>query len=117
MNEDELYVRDADLLGEDLLDEDDLFTPDLEYRISRRRLLEIAGATSAGAAILGSGLGSVAQAAAVREIHWAKSPVNFVFVDTQEPSHIDPALDNEFDGFGVTRNIYDPLVWTDEARS
>jgi peptide/nickel transport system substrate-binding protein len=115
MNDDEFYLHNADALQDE--SEDDLFRPGLETQISRRRLLEIAGATSAGAAILGSGLSGVARAAAIPDITWERSPVNFVFVDTQEPSHLDPAIEEEFDAFTVTRNIYDPLVWTDEAKS
>jgi peptide/nickel transport system substrate-binding protein len=43
--------------------------------------------------------------------------VSFVFACTQDPTHLDPALTGEFDAYTVYRNIYDPLVWTDEANS
>src|SRR5579884_1659886 len=85
----------------------------LDTPLSRRQLLRIAGSATASAALLTAGLGATAQAAGIQ---WAKPPVTFVFVDTQEPSKFDPALQEEFDAFTVSRNIYDPLVWTDEAR-
>jgi peptide/nickel transport system substrate-binding protein len=48
---------------------------------------------------------------------WAKAPVTFVYADSGEPSHIDPALIVDFWSFSVTRNCYDPLVEIDEAKS
>jgi peptide/nickel transport system substrate-binding protein len=44
---------------------------------------------------------------------WATSPVDFVYAGLS-PTHIDPALANDLDSFTVTRNLYDPLVWTDD---
>jgi peptide/nickel transport system substrate-binding protein len=99
------------------MDQDELsgrISTHLETPFSRRRLLGAAGVAAAAALAPAGRLGNRAEAASIT---WAKAPVTFVFVDTQEPSHLDPAIGNEFDGFTVTRNIYDPLVWTDEANS
>ncbi|HEX3722019.1 MAG TPA: ABC transporter substrate-binding protein, partial [Nitrolancea sp.] len=48
---------------------------------------------------------------------WAKAPVTFVYADSAEASHIDPALIVDFWSFTVTRNCYDPLVEIDETKS
>jgi peptide/nickel transport system substrate-binding protein len=81
--------------------------------LSRRQILALMGSASVSAFLLGSGIGASAQAAGTV---WEKPPVNFVFVDTMEPTHLDPAGEEEFDAFAVIRNIYDPLVWMDERR-
>jgi peptide/nickel transport system substrate-binding protein len=90
------------------------------YPLSRRRFLgglgSIAVAGTVGAGLSGCGTSSTASAPPVGK-GWAKGPVTFTFLDTQEPTHLDPALQTEFDEFTVTRNVYDPLVWPDEATS
>lgn len=48
---------------------------------------------------------------------WAKAPVTFVYADSGEASHIDPALVVDYWSFSVTRNTYDPLVEIDEAKA
>jgi peptide/nickel transport system substrate-binding protein len=47
---------------------------------------------------------------------WAPAPVTFVYADSADVSHIDPALITDFWSFSVTRNTYDPLVEIDETR-
>jgi peptide/nickel transport system substrate-binding protein len=91
------------------------------YQLSRRQFLgglggmAAAGSLAAGLSACGSGSSSTTAATAGKS--WARPPVTFTFLDTQEPTHLDPALETEFDEFTVTRNIYDPLVWPDEATS
>ena len=101
-------------------------------RISRRRLLTAAGAIagSAGitAALAACGGGSSSKTATsstsggtqgspTGNEGWATAPVTFVYADSGEPSHIDPALIVDFWSFSVTRNTYDPLVEIDETKS
>ena len=50
------------------------------------------------------------QAAATTNTAWAPAPVTFVYADSADVSHIDPALITDFWSFSVTRNAYDPLV-------
>ncbi len=94
--------------------------------MSRRGFLGVAGSASVtmlvaacGSSVLTKSIvpsGSAAVSSATTQ-NWAKAPVSFVFLDTMEPSFLDPALQNEFDAFVVSRNIYDPLVWADETTS
>jgi peptide/nickel transport system substrate-binding protein len=107
-------------------------------RLSRRQLLKGAGAVagSAGlaAALAACGGGSsktptsaASSGGASTAVgsqgtpqgggEWAKSPVTFVYADSAEASHIDPALIVDFWSFTVTRNCYDPLVEIDETKS
>lgn len=46
---------------------------------------------------------------------WAEAPVRFVWVDTAEPTSIDPALVQDTSSFSVTRNVYEPLIEIDPA--
>jgi peptide/nickel transport system substrate-binding protein len=87
----------------------------LRAPIDRRRFLGIAGATSLTAVLAACGAGTTTAGKTGKG--WAKAPITFVFLDTQDPSHLDPALEDEFDSFNMIRNVYDPLVWTDEAES
>lgn len=48
---------------------------------------------------------------------WAAAPVTFVFLDTQDPSHLDPAYGTEFDEFHVHRAVFEPLVDVDDAKA
>lgn len=86
----------------------------LDNPMSRRHFLAAAGSFSVATVLAACGT-STGTTSGTRQ--WAKAPITFVFVDTQEPSHLDPALVNEFDAFSIIRNIYDPLTWTDEASS
>jgi peptide/nickel transport system substrate-binding protein len=45
---------------------------------------------------------------------WATGKVQFVHAGLG-PAHIDPAQVTDLDSFTVSRNIYDPLVWTDSS--
>jgi ABC-type transport system substrate-binding protein len=45
---------------------------------------------------------------------WQTGNVQFVHAGLA-PSHIDPAQVADYDSFTVSRNIYDPLVWTDST--
>lgn len=83
--------------------------------MTRRHFLGAAGSFSLMTVLAACGTPTTTSPSGTRQ--WAKAPVTFVFVDTQEPSHLDPAIVNEFDAFSVIRNIYDPLTWTDEANS
>ncbi len=56
------------------------------------------------------------QAAASTNTAWAPPPVTFVYADSADVSHIDPALITDFWSFSVTRNAYDPLVEIDETK-
>ena len=47
---------------------------------------------------------------------WAPAPVTFVYADSADVSHIDPALITDFWSFSVTRNTYEPLVEVDETK-
>src|SRR5947209_16834738 len=51
-----------------------------------------------------------AQPAAQATTGWAPAPVTFVYADSADVSHIDPALITDFWSFSVTRNTYEPLV-------
>ena len=42
---------------------------------------------------------------------WAASPVRMVYAGLA-PTHIDPRQATDLDSFTVTRNLYDPLVWS-----
>src|SRR6202021_457135 len=42
---------------------------------------------------------------------WATSPVRLVYAGLA-PTHIDPRQATDLDSFTVTRNLYDPLVWS-----
>ncbi|HEX4214215.1 MAG TPA: ABC transporter substrate-binding protein [Candidatus Dormibacteraeota bacterium] len=95
----------------------DLVFRELRGRMDRRRFLGVAGATSLSAVLAACGASAGPASGKKNGKAWAKAPVTFVFLDTQDPSHLDPALEDEFDSFNMIRNVYDPLVWTDEARS
>jgi peptide/nickel transport system substrate-binding protein len=55
------------------------------------------------------------QSATQEEPTWAEAPVQFVWVDTAEPTTIDPAIVQDTSSFSVTRNIYEPLVEIDPS--
>ena len=75
----------------------------------RRRLLAVVlGLTAVAATACGSGSSSGASGG------WQQGPVTFVHAGSAAPTHIDPAQAVDLDSFTVTRNLYDPLVWTDE---
>jgi peptide/nickel transport system substrate-binding protein len=85
--------------------------------LSRRDLLRAAGLGGAGlgAAMLLGACSSAGPAKTKVSSAWMKAPVSFVFLDTQEPSNLDPSLQTEFDGMLITRNTYDTLTFTDET--
>lgn len=100
-------------------------------QLSRRQLLKaaaaVAGTTGIMAALAACGGSSSksatktpsggSQGSPTSNADWAKAPVTFVYADSGEPSHIDPALIVDFWSFSVTRNTYDPLVEIDETKS
>jgi len=104
-------------------------------RLSRRQLFKAAGAVAGSAGLAAvvaacgggssktatsattSGTVSSGQSSPPAQGDWAKAPVTFVYADSGEASHIDPALIVDFWSFSVTRNTYDPLVEIDEAKS
>jgi ABC-type transport system substrate-binding protein len=49
------------------------------------------------------------------EPEWAEAPVRFVWVDTAEPTSIDPAVVQDTSSFSFTRNVYEPLMEIDPA--
>lgn len=55
-------------------------------------------------------------ASAQDDVTWAEAPVQFVWVDTAEPTSIDPALVQDTSSFSFTRNVYEPLVEIDPAK-
>ena len=93
--------------------------PAVENAYSRRSLLKGFGAGAVGAATLPGLAGAtlLAPSAAAAPTAWAKAPVTFVFVNSQDPDHLDPAFGTEFDEFDVHRNVFEPLVDTDEANA
>jgi peptide/nickel transport system substrate-binding protein len=87
---------------------------------SRRDVLRTAGIGGAGlgaAAFLAACGSSGTKSSAGTKVSsaWAKGPVSFVFLDTTEPSTLDPSVQTEFDGMLITRNTYDALTFTDET--
>ena len=87
---------------------------------SRRDVLRAAGLGGVGlgaASLLGACSSSSNKSSAKTKVSsaWMKAPVSFVFLDTQEPSNLDPSLQTEFDGMLITRNLYDTLTFTDET--
>ena len=96
----------------------------LKSGVSRRAVLR-AGVAAGGLAALspmtglagGVGGQSTARGAGRQEdVTWAESPVRFVWVDTAEPTSIDPALVQDTSSFSVTRNVYEPLMEIDPAK-
>ena len=47
---------------------------------------------------------------------YAKAPVTFVYADSSDVAHIDPALVVDFWSFTASRNTYEPLVEIDEEK-
>lgn len=89
---------------------------------SRRTLLRGALASGGLAAVAAMPAGASGLAtprtlavAAQDEPVWAEAPVRFVWVDTAEPTSIDPALVQDTSSFSVTRNVYEPLIEIDPA--
>ncbi len=76
-------------------------------RLRRRLLAAVLGLTTLAAAACGSDSSSGASG------EWQEGPVTFVHAASNAPAHIDPAQAVDLDSFTVTRNLYDPLVWTD----
>src|SRR4051812_22404135 len=68
-----------------------------------------------GASAAGIGHGPAVLAPAQDE-DWAEAPVKFVWVDTAEPTSIDPALVQDTSSFSFTRNVYEPLIEIDPAQ-
>src|SRR5438477_9931298 len=98
----------------------DVADPFVPQGVSRRAFL-IRSALTGAATVLGSvSLASarVAQAATAARASmqpapdgpWAASPVTLVYADSQDVSHIDPALGVDFWSFTAARNMYEPLV-------
>jgi peptide/nickel transport system substrate-binding protein len=88
--------------------------------LNRREVLRAAGLGGVGlgaAAFLGAcGSSSGKQSTGVKVASaWAKGPVSFVFLDTTEPSYLDPSMIAEFDGMLIILNTYDALTFTDET--
>lgn len=88
--------------------------------LSRRDVLRVAGLGGVGlgaATLLGACSSSSNKGSGATKVSsaWMKAPVSFVFLDTQEPSNLDPSLQTEFDGMLITRNLYDTLTFTDET--
>jgi peptide/nickel transport system substrate-binding protein len=79
----------------------------------RRDFLGLTGAAALAAALPGRAL---AQAAAQPKA-WAKAPVNFVYVNSADPNSLDPAITTLYNSYDTVRNVYDALVWIDEAHS
>jgi peptide/nickel transport system substrate-binding protein len=77
-------------------------------RLRQRLLAAAVSATALSVAACGSG--DTASSSAGGE--WQEGPVTFVHASSQAPAHIDPAQAVDLDSFTVTRNLYDPLVWT-----
>jgi peptide/nickel transport system substrate-binding protein len=89
---------------------------------SRRNLLRSALATGGLAAVApltarasGTAPQTSMHVAMQDEPTWAEAPVRFVWVDTAEPTSIDPALVQDTSSFSFTRNVYEPLMEIDPA--
>jgi ABC-type transport system substrate-binding protein len=78
-------------------------------RLRRRLLAAAVAATALSVTACGSGSSSSSTA----DGEWQQGPVTFVHAGAAAPAHIDPAQAVDLDSFTVTRNLYDPLVWTD----
>jgi peptide/nickel transport system substrate-binding protein len=94
----------------------------LEGYRSRRSVLRagaVAGGLAAGAPFVAAaapgGTSRPQRALTQAEPTWAEAPVRFVWVDTAEPTSIDPALVQDTSSFSVTRNVYEPLIEIDPA--
>jgi peptide/nickel transport system substrate-binding protein len=87
--------------------------PDFADSLDRRNFLGLVGAGAALAALAPSA--ALAQASG-GGVTWAKPPVRFVYVNSADPNSLDPAITTLFNSYDVIRNVYDPLVWVDEAR-
>lgn len=86
--------------------------------LSRRHFLGVAAGVAAGVGIVPPLAAAAARRLSVVEAGpWATAPVTFVFLDTQEPDHLDPAYGILFDEFHIHRELYEPLVDTDEANA
>jgi ABC-type transport system substrate-binding protein len=93
-------------------------------QISRRQFLGGVGGVTAGVALGSTMAGFPVQAhtrakllAKKSSTGWAKAPVSFVFLDSTEPSGLDPSLQNQFDSYHILRNVYDTLTWGNDAPS
>ena len=86
--------------------------------MTRRRFLQGVGGAAVTAAVAGV---PIAPAALARykdrrtNPGWAKAPVAFVLIDEIEPTNLDPSTQNQFDSFHVLRNVYDTLVFANDA--
>lgn len=98
-------------MGSDGAPSDGVDLAGLANSLDRRRFLGLAGAASVAAALPGRALAQDTQAA----VTWAKPPVNFVYINAQDPNSLDPAVTTQFNAYDVIRNVYDALVWVDEA--
>jgi len=83
-----------------------------------RILAAAAGAVAVSVALAACSSGSSSSAAGSggSSDGWATSPVRLVYAGLA-PTHIDPRQATDLDSFTVTRNLYDPLVWsTDQGK-
>jgi len=101
----------------------DSFDRALARSASRRFLLRsgmalggLAAAAPLAARASGVSSGLTPSASTQDDVAWAEAPVQFVWVDTAEPTSIDPALVQDTSSFSVTRNIYEPLVEIDPSK-
>ena len=73
-------------------------------------------AVSVALAACSSGSSSSTAGSGTSNGGWATSPVRLVYAGLA-PTHIDPRQATDLDSFTVTRNLYDPLVWsTDQGK-
>jgi len=82
-------------------------------RLSGRRLaaLGVAVACSIALVACSSGNSSSSAGSGTSNGGWAASPVRLVYAGLA-PTHIDARQATDLDSFTVTRNLYDPLVWS-----
>ena len=84
-------------------------------RTRRRRtgLAAVAAAVACGVALAAcsSSNSSSTTGSGTANGGWATSPVRLVYAGLA-PTHIDPRQATDLDSFTVTRNLYDPLVWS-----
>ena len=78
--------------------------------LDRRRFLGLVGGASLAALLPGCGSSSE------ESVAWAKAPVDFVYVNSANPDSLDPAVTTLYNSNDTIRNVYDPLVWVDEAK-
>jgi peptide/nickel transport system substrate-binding protein len=78
--------------------------------LDRRRFLGLVGGASLAAMLPGCGSSSQ------ENLTWAKAPVDFIYVNSANPDSLDPAVTTLYNSNDTIRNVYDPLVWVDEAK-